>query len=596
MVSDTSPSGVCAASTIYDENYEAWRAFDGDNGTSYWHSSVGDGQPWIQYQFSEAKTILSFSLSKAGNEPPLTFKLLGTNDNGNTLTELGSYSYDWVADSLVCEVTNPGSYLIYRIQVLSASTNYCQMDNIQMYETSSIIHAPTSFTATPTLNTISLSWDAMTNAESYSLYQSDDSQVTWNLIYSGSNTSYDDTGLLYDTMYDYKIVASGTDFADSDPSYTYATTAEAPLDTPSNFLAIATGTSISLDWDNVTHATHYTLQRLIGETWTNVTGYNTTSSNATDNTSISLNTRYYYRVKAIANNYTDSDWALFDVWTKVNAPTGLAQSGATISSITMLWDAVDGAISYNIYLSNGVTYDLLAGDILTNSYEHTGLAEGNGVTKSYKVSAVTASDEESSLSGAVSGTSSAMTQLDAPTGLISTNNLTSITISWDVVPNATSYKVYRNLVLLDTISQLSYEDTGLDSGTSYSYKIIAIANHYFDSDPTILSFVTLINYPSTFAASADGTSIDLSWDAASSASAYKIRRSKDENTWTILTSSCTDTTYRSSGLSGQTVYYYQIATINSAGEAGPYSSSVNAETAAVIGRRLVVIAIANCAV
>jgi fibronectin type 3 domain-containing protein len=71
------------------------------------------------------------------------------------------------------------------------------------------------------------------------------------------------------------------------------------------------------------------------------------------------------------------------------APTNIAATAVSSSSIAVSWDAVSGAVSYSVYRSSTVTgtYTLL-GSTASNSFTDTGLS--NLTTYFYKVTAKTA--------------------------------------------------------------------------------------------------------------------------------------------------------------------------------------------------------------
>lgn len=81
------------------------------------------------------------------------------------------------------------------------------------------------------------------------------------------------------------------------------------------------------------------------------------------------------------------------------APTGVATSGATTSTMSITWNAVTGAASYNVYRGgnkvNGVP-------VTAADYADTGLAAGT--TYSWTVTAVDGNSAESAASAAASGT------------------------------------------------------------------------------------------------------------------------------------------------------------------------------------------------
>ena len=85
--------------------------------------------------------------------------------------------------------------------------------------------------------------------------------------------------------------------------------------------------------------------------------------------------------------------------TALPAPTGVATSGATTSSMVISWSAVTGAASYNV-LRNGTKVN--ATSVTSTSFTDTGLAAGT--TYSWQVAGVDGSGNQGALSTAVSGT------------------------------------------------------------------------------------------------------------------------------------------------------------------------------------------------
>jgi poly(3-hydroxybutyrate) depolymerase len=81
------------------------------------------------------------------------------------------------------------------------------------------------------------------------------------------------------------------------------------------------------------------------------------------------------------------------------APTGVATSGATSSSMVIGWTAVIGAAGYNVF-RNGTQVNAAA--VTTTSYTDTGLAAGT--TYSWTVAAVDTSGVQGAMSAAANGT------------------------------------------------------------------------------------------------------------------------------------------------------------------------------------------------
>jgi len=162
-----------------------------------------------------------------------------------------------------------------------------------------------------------------------------------------------------------------------------------------------------------------------------------------------------------------------------SAPTGV-QAVAGNGQVTVSWNAVAGATSYNLYwgTSPGVTKQngtKIAG--ASSPYVHTGLT--NGTTYYYVVTAQNANGE-SVESGEVSATPQPPPP-SAPTGVQAVAGNGQVTVSWNAVAGATSYNLYwgtspgvtkQNGTKIAGASS-PYVHTGLTNGTTYYYVVTA---------------------------------------------------------------------------------------------------------------------------
>lgn len=77
-------------------------------------------------------------------------------------------------------------------------------------------------------------------------------------------------------------------------------------------------------------------------------------------------------------------------------------------------------------------------------------------------------------SGGGSGETSSIPQ---PTGLSATAvGPTQVNLSWNSVPGATTYWIYRDIYVPAIITSTSYADKSVSPGTTYSYAIAAVVN------------------------------------------------------------------------------------------------------------------------
>lgn len=144
---------------------------------------------------------------------------------------------------------------------------------------------------------------------------------------------------------------------------------------------------------------------------------------------------------------------------------------------TLAWDAVAGAINYEIYRKDNLSgaFQLLT-TTQNNSYA---VYDTSGAIDTYQIRAVL------TLGGMTynSEFSDPFTATTVPgkvesVSLVSTTD-TAIELSWSMVNGATGYSIYRKnsttgaLTYLGDSMGLSYQDTGLKAGSSYQYQVSA---------------------------------------------------------------------------------------------------------------------------
>ena len=164
------------------------------------------------------------------------------------------------------------------------------------------------------------------------------------------------------------------------------------------------------------------------------------------------------------------------------APTGLVVTSSSQTTLSLRWDAADGALGYRVYrsiLQTGSFLMITAVVAPACTYTDSGLQPG--VTYFYKVLAY---------NGVGTGTFSAFAQgitqspvgslPEAPTGLaVGGATSSSLVISWDPVADATGYRLYISntssgeYALLFDGPLTSILNYALLSGTTHYYKVCA---------------------------------------------------------------------------------------------------------------------------
>jgi len=165
------------------------------------------------------------------------------------------------------------------------------------------------------------------------------------------------------------------------------------------------------------------------------------------------------------------------------APSGVRVDAVTAKSVALSWLPVAEAEGYRLYYVNspygycdyyGSAYSLMDSTSST-SYIHSGLTSNS--THCYKVSAYNNYGETSASTVCSAKT---LTIPSAPANVtVTAVSSDIITVSWSSVSGAAGYVVYRDESYYGTFGELagtkslSYTDTGLESNTTYYYKVAA---------------------------------------------------------------------------------------------------------------------------
>lgn len=114
MTSDTTPSGICTASSTYSAAYSIWGAFDDLNSTN-WHSGVQGNGSWIGYEFTASKAVNRWRVQEAYLGGTMTYGLEGW--NGSAWVRVDTQTYTFPAYAFGPEWTNSNTtaYIKYRV-------------------------------------------------------------------------------------------------------------------------------------------------------------------------------------------------------------------------------------------------------------------------------------------------------------------------------------------------------------------------------------------------------------------------------------------------------------------------------------------------
>ena len=380
-----------------------------------------------------------------------------------------------------------GQRYYFRISVTNDAGTSALSDEVSVI---TLPATPQNLQAVGGSNSITLSWDAVTGADGYYIYQYTDptctdyipsnyqncpsgaSSVSRAYVLDLTNT---DTNLVAGDTYYYRLTASNDS---GESTVASAQISAQPLfGSPDNLSATAIDSGgIYLSWIKVNGADSYEIYRYsYSNCITNRASYASGTCNDGDLTVLPVsgsNTQeytdsttaggstYYYRVSALDTELGEgelSDEA--SATARLQKPINLIATDG-YGQVDLSWSAVDGADSYNLYrysYSNCLTDDIdpatcqsrdseyfKQDNVSTTEYTDTGMPGLQAYY--YRVSA--SSNDSSTPDSAFSDEISAYVDLSSPQNVQATSGVLRIDISWEEVISAddsaqVSYLVYR---------------------------------------------------------------------------------------------------------------------------------------------------------
>ncbi|MDH8679903.1 ZmpA/ZmpB/ZmpC family metallo-endopeptidase-related protein, partial [Fusibacter bizertensis] len=298
---------------------------------------------------------------------------------------------------------------------------------------------------------ISIKWDSVENAETYS--------VSVNGVIVGENVEL--TSLQYpveDGVSIYEIKVRGKN-AESSGEWSDTLTldlADSPLDVPILLEKRASNNQIEIQWDVVERAIQYEVE-------INGSQIIVVQNAGYTHTGLEPNQTYKYRVRAL-NDSKASDWSdTLSVTTKLLNGLESVTYKVQDNIIKLTWGTVVNATSYEVLVDGELQ------NVGSNTYfNHTNLESISEHT--YQVRAKT-TEGDSDWSDVLKVTCEAE-PLGIPTNLKTESVKEGISISWDAVEKATAYvlEINGNQVVLDQIAYTFAEGV---NGTEYKIKVQA---------------------------------------------------------------------------------------------------------------------------
>ncbi len=285
------------------------------------------------------------------------------------------------------------------------------------------------------------------------------------------------------------------------------------------------------------------------------------------------------------------------------APTGVtATAGA--GQVTVSWNAVTGATSYNLYWSTKTDdgdSELDDAHVIRNATSPQVVTGLTANTKYFFMVRAVNKVVRSAPSAIVSATTNTTTPPpatvpSAPTGVTATGGTKQATISWSAVTGATSYNLYWSTTTGVTPANGTKiagatsptVQTGLNDNTTYFYVVTAVNSAGESAASVQVAATTLTSTapPPTVPAAPTGVSgtggaqqVTVSWTAVTGATSYNLYYSTTTGVTTANGTKVSGVTspFVQTGLTDSTTYFFIVTAVNSAGESSP-SAQASATT------------------
>ena len=481
----------------------------------------------------KAQIALTWSAPTSSGTSPITnYKVYRSTSSGaeTLLAQIGNVtSYD---DTSVSQ----GQTYFYKVTAVNSVGESEVSNEASTSATTSIVppSAPLNLSAQAGNGQILLKWQAPSSTggsdlAGYRVYRgtaSNGEGTTPTGNVGNSTLEFNDTGLTNGQAYFYKVTAVNSAGESQSSNEANATPAQAsvPPSPPTGLVATAISSSqINLSWNPPSSnggspITGYKIERSAdsGVIWSILVSSTGSTVTTYSDMNLSAGTAYAYRVSAINGIGPSQPSNIASATTQSStpgvpsAPLSLSAVASSYSQINLSWNPPSSnggstVTGYEIERSanGGSTWSAIVPDTGSNStmYSDEGLAAGKSYA--YKVSAT-----NSVGTGPVSNTASTTTLAtspSSPTGLTATATSSStINLAWNAPgwtggAPVTGYEIQRSadggstwstIVPDTTSSATTYSDTGLASGTTYTYQVFAINSAGSSSHSNVASATT----------------------------------------------------------------------------------------------------------
>ena len=343
-----------------------------------------------------------------------------------------------------------------------------------------------------------------------------------------------------------------------------------PQSAPATVSIVEGDGKVTLTWSPVAGADGYRIYRGVNGVWTTAPVGRTTS---TTHTSLGLENGTMYSFTVAAYTRSGNGPLSLTVSAMPLAPPQNVTATSGDGRVTLGWLPSAGATSYTIYrrLENEQDFTVLTTGVVKPPFVDPGLT--NATKYVYQLRAVTAA-AESELSDKVAATPLPPVPAAAPV-LTAVPGNAKVTLSWNAVPGAPGYNVYRSTTgvfrgqAIGSTTETTFTSTGLENDTTYFYTVAARNMGGEGPRAAVVPAVPVEPpaAPKNLTAEVGDNYLTLTWSQMDGAEAYNVYRATTGNRQLVpIAVGLEANRFIDTKVINGATYYYKVTAYNSGGE------------------------------
>jgi len=456
--------------------------------------------------------------------------------------------------------------------------------------------AVTGLKSTPlTIGGFSISWSPMEGAEGYEICQATTATGTCTSLGTTTSTSFEKTGLVFNTSYYYQVRAYLTyDGARVYGAYSARATFKTGVPVVTDPVTQSLNyTSVKFSWSAIAGVSGYEVYRSLGGAGPYALVGTTTSLNHTS-TGLYVYQMYFFKVRAYKLVGTTKIYGAYStpvMGGPIPSTPEITVTSIGTTTLKVTWPAITGSTGYILWYSTSNDPQENLTWLTTNSATISGLQPNT--TYYFRVNSYVLVGVSKYFSHD-SNIASAAPVPNTPTLSGSVLDYQSTKLSWSAISGASGYELLKynsntsTYELLSDTTNLNFTDSGLVSGSSNLYKVRSYVmvgeERVYSIQSSSISLIPVPSFVSGLSVQFPKyTQLSLSWSAVTGASGYEVSRSTSlTGTYASLGFVEGDTSYTSTSLAFNTTYYYKVrayTTVDSVKVYGAWNGAISGKTA-----------------